>query len=562
MKIVIIGGVAGGASAAARLRRLNEQAEIIIFERTSFISYANCGLPYYVSDIINDQSKLTLQTPESFFKRFNVIAKTSHEVININSNEKYVTVKNLLTEEIFNESYDKLILSPGAKPILPPFYKPSQKVFTLRTVEDTIKIKNFINERNSKSAVIIGGGYVGVEMAENLKHLGMDVSLVELNKQVLSILDDDMISFVHATLKANNINLYLNNKVNDIKEDNDKVITTFENGNSITSDIVVLAIGVTPDSALAKNAGLELGLKNSIIVNEHMETSIRDIYAVGDAIEVKNLITEEKTLIPLAGPANKQGRIVADNINGIKSSYKGSLGTSILKVFDLSVASCGINEVLCKKNNIKYEKVILSPQSHASYYPNAKVLTIKVIYEKDSLKLLGAQIIGYDGVDKRIDVLATAIKAKMKATELKELELSYAPPFNQAKDPVNLAGYIIDNIENGLVKQFYYEDIESLRKDPNVILLDTRTDMEYVRGHAEGFIHIPLDVLRSRLNELDSNKKIYVMCQSGLRSYIATRILVQNGYDAYNFAGGYRLYSSIYENHEMAKKQFNCGMDK
>lgn len=561
MKVVIVGGVAGGASAAARLRRLDEHAEIIIFERTGFISYANCGLPYYISDVISDKNKLTLQTPDSFFKRFNVLAKTSHEVININSEAKFVEVKNLITNEIFKESYDKLILSPGAKAIVPSFVKLSSKIFTLRTVEDTLKIKSFIKENNSKSAVVVGGGFVGVEMAENLKHLGMDVSLVELNNQVLSMLDNDMVSFVHSTLKANGVNLYLSNKVKDIQEVDNQVITILDN-NCIKSDILVLAIGVTPDSILAEKAGLSLGLKGSIIVNEHMETSKKDIYAVGDAIEVKNIITEERTLIPLAGPANKQGRIVADNIVGINSSYKGSLGTSIIKVFDLSVASTGINETVCKKNNIQYEKVILSPQSHAGYYPNAKVLTLKIIYEKGTNKILGAQIIGYDGVDKRIDVLATAIKSNMKATDLKELELSYAPPFNSAKDPVNLAGYIIDNIENGLVKQFYYEDIESLRKDPNVILLDTRTDLEYSNGYAEGFRHIPVDVLRSRLDELDKSKKIYVMCQSGLRSYISTRILVQHGYEAYNFAGGYRLYSSIFENHKLAQQQYNCGMDK
>lgn len=561
MKVVIIGGVAGGASAAARLRRLDENAEIIIFERSGFISYANCGLPYYISDVISDQSKLTLQTPESFLKRFNVIAKTSHEVINIHSEEKFVEVKNLKTNEVFKESYDKLILSPGAKAIVPPFVKSNGKVFTLRTVEDTLKIKSFIKDNNVKSAVVIGGGFVGVEMAENLKHLGIDVSLVELNSQVLSMLDSDMVSFVHSTLKTNGVKLFLNNKVNDIQEKDNQMITVLEN-NSIISDMVILAIGVTPDSNLAEIAGLQLGLKGSIMVNEHMETSKKDIYAVGDAIEVKNVITEEKTLIPLAGPANKQGRIVADNIVGINSKYNGSLGTSIIKVFDLTVASTGINEIVCKKNNLKYEKVILSPQSHAGYYPNAKVLTLKVIYEKVTHRILGAQIIGYDGVDKRIDVLATAIKANMKATELKELELSYAPPFNSAKDPVNLAGLIIDNIENGLVKQFHYEDIEELRKDPNVILLDTRTDLEYSKGYAEGFRHIPVDVLRSRLDELDKTKKIFVMCQSGLRSYISTRILVQHGYDAYNFAGGYRLYSSIFENQKMAKEQFNCGMDK
>lgn len=548
MKIIIVGGVAGGASAAARLRRLNEDAEIIIFERTGYISYATCGLPYHISNVIEDSSKLTLQTPSSFYKRFNIIAKTSHEVLSVNPEEKNVTVKNLITNEVFTETYDKLILSPGAKPIIPPFYKVSDRCFTLRTVEDTFKIKSFMKDNNVSSAVIIGGGYIGVEMAENFKMLGLDVTLVELNNQVLSILDKDMVSFVHSTLKSNNVQLKLGHKVQDVKVEDNKVMTVLENGETLESDISVLAIGVTPDSSLVANLGIKLGLKGSILVDEHMRTSNEDIYAVGDAVEVENYITKENTLIPLAGPANKQGRIAADNICGISNTYGGTLGTSILKVFDLTVASTGINETQCKKNNIDYEKVILSPMSHAGYYPNAKVLTIKVIFERNTQKILGAQIIGYDGVDKRIDVIATAIKAGLKATELKDLELAYAPPFSSAKDPVNLAGFIIENIENGFVKQFHYDEIDNLRNDPNAFLLDTRTELEYSKGFAEGFTNIPVDSLRQRINELDKNKRIYVMCQSGLRSYIATRILVQHGYDAYNYAGGYRLYGSIHNN--------------
>lgn len=545
MKIIIIGGVAGGASAAARLRRLDEKCEIIIFERTNFVSYATCGLPYYIGDVITDDNQLTVQTPESFKRRFNIDVRTNHEVIDIDKNKKEVLVKNLITNEEFIESFDKLILATGSKPILPSFYKESEKVFTLRTIEDTKKIKSYIYKNNIKSATIIGAGYIGIELAENLRNLNMDVNIVDANDQVLSILDKDIVSFVHTTLKNNGIKLNLDQKVEDIIIDDDKVITVLSN-EKIASDIVVVAVGVKPESILAKKLGLELGLKDSIKVDEYMRTSIEDIYAVGDAVEVNNLISNTNSLIPLAGPASKQGRIAADNICGINSSYAGSIGTSILKIFDLNVASVGINEKECINKGIKYEKVILSPLNHAGYYPNANVLTIKLIYNKSSLNILGAQLIGTDGVDKRIDVIATAIKAKMKAIDLAYLELAYAPPFSSSKDPINLAGFIVENIENGLVKQFYYEDIDNLRKDPNVILLDTRTPLEYGRGFAEGFINIPLDNLRERINELDKSKKIYVMCQSGLRSYLATRILVQNGFDAYNFVGGYRLYNSIY----------------
>lgn len=544
MKIIVIGGVAGGASAAARLRRLDEKSEIIIFERTNYISYATCGLPYYIGDVITDENQLTIQTPESFKNRFNIDVRINHEVIDIDKNKNEVLVKNLITDEEFIESFDKLIIATGSKPVLPSFYKESDKVFTLRTIEDTKKIKSYLNKNHIKSAVIIGAGYVGLEIAENLKNLNVDVTIIEQNHQVLSTVDYDIASFVHNTIKKNNVSLKLNKKVEELLLENDQVVTKLTN-ETLISDIVIVAVGVSPDTMLAKKLGLKLGIRDSIIVDEHMNTSVKDVYAVGDAVEVKNLITKENSLIPLAGPATKQGRIAADNICGINSSYLGTMGTSILKVFDLNVASVGITEKVCKNRNINYEKVILSPLSHAGYYPNASVLTIKIIYDKNSLYILGAQIIGKDGVDKRIDVIATAIKAKLKANELAYLEPAYAPPFSSSKDPINLAGYIIENIENGLVKQFYYEDIETLRNDPNVILLDTRTKGEYGMGFAEGFINIPLDSLRERLNELDKTKKIYIMCQSGLRSYLATRILVQNGFDAYNFAGGYRFYSSI-----------------
>ena len=562
MKIVIVGGVAGGATAAARIRRLNERAEIIIFERSGFISYANCGLPYYIGGVIEDKEDLTLQTPESFFRRFRIIAKVNHEVTDIDLKNKTVHVTDLKTGTSFTEKYDKLILSPGAKPVLPDFYTENERTFTLRTVEDTLKIRAFVEQKKPKSAVVIGGGFIGLEMAENLAELGIRTTIVQRSNHLLPTVDCDMASFIHANFRHHGVQLLLNVNTNKMSITGEKVSLDFNNGSSISTDMVVLAVGVTPENTLAKKIGLELGVKGAIKVNAKMETSIPDIYAVGDAVEVKHFITDKDSVIALAGPANKQGRIVADNICGLNSEYKGSQGSSVIKLFDMTVATTGINEQQAKTNGIEYEKVILTQNSHAGYYPNATAMTVKLIFEKASYKILGAQIVGYDGVDKRIDVIATAIRAGMKADDLKDLDLAYAPPYSSAKDPVNMAGFVVENIKNGIVKQFYYEDIPSLRERDDVILLDTRTPFEYMRGRAEDFINIPLDDLRERLGELEKDKKIYVMCQSGLRSYLATRILMQNGFDAYNFAGGFRLYSSI-KNEEMLSKQcYSCGMDK
>ena len=562
MKIVIVGGVAGGATAAARIRRLNEHAEIIIFERSGFISYANCGLPYYIGGVIEDKEDLTLQTPESFFRRFRIIAKVNHEVTDIDVQHKTVHVTDLKTGTSFTETYDKLILSPGAKPILPDFYTENERTFTLRTVEDTLKIRAFVEENQPKTAVVIGGGFIGLEMAENLAELGIKTTIVQRSNHLLPTVDCDMASFVHANFRHHGVQLLLNVNTNKMSITGEQVLLDLDNGLNISADMVVLAVGVTPENTLAKKIGLELGVKGAIKVNAKMETSILDIYAVGDAVEVRHFITDKDSVIALAGPANKQGRIVADNICGLNSEYKGSQGSSVIKLFDMTVATTGINEQQVKANGIEYEKVILTQNSHAGYYPNATAMTVKLIFEKATYKILGAQIVGYDGVDKRIDVIATSIRAGMKADELKDLDLAYAPPYSSAKDPVNMAGFVVENIKNGMVKQFYYEDIPSLRERDDVILLDTRTPFEYMRGHADGFIHIPLDDLRERLGELDKTKQIYVMCQSGLRSYLATRILMQNGFDAYNFAGGFRLYSSI-KNEEMLSKQcYTCGMDK
>ena len=562
MKIVIVGGVAGGATAAARIRRLDENAEIIIFERSGYISYANCGLPYYIGGVIEDEQDLTLQTPESFFRRFKIVAKVNHEVTDIDTKNKTVSVTDLKTGTSFTETYDKLILSPGAKPVLPDFYVENERVFTLRTVEDTLKIRAFIEQKQPQTAVVIGGGFIGLEMAENLMHLGVKTAVVQLSNHLLQTVDCDMASFIHANFRRYGAQLLLNTNTEKLTANGKQISLETDNGNKLNADMLVVSIGVTPENTLAKRAGLELGVKGAIKVNAKMETSVPDIYAVGDAVQVKHFITEQDAVISLAGPANKQGRIVADNICGLNSEYQGSQGSSVIKLFDMTVATTGINEQQAKASGIEYEKVILTQNSHAGYYPNATAMTVKLLFEKETYKILGAQIVGYDGVDKRIDVIATAIRAGMKANELKDLDLAYAPPYSSAKDPVNMAGFVADNIKNGVVKQFYYEDIPALRERKDVIFLDTRTPFEYMRGRADGFINIPLDDLRERLGELDKTKKIYVMCQSGLRSYLATRILTQNGFDAYNFAGGFRLYSTIKNEELLSKQCYSCGMEK
>ena len=562
MKIIIIGGVAGGATAAARIRRLDENAEIIIFERSGYISYANCGLPYYVGGVIEDKEDLTLQTPEGFYRRFRIKAKIGHEVTDIDAKNKTVSIIDLKTGTRFKESYDKLILSPGAKPVLPDFYTENERTFTLRTVEDTLKIRAFIEQEQPKTAVVVGGGFIGLEMAENLTELGIKTTIIQRGDHLLPTVDCDMASFIHANFRSRGVQLLLNSSTEKMSMADDKVLLKLTGGQQICADMVVLAVGVLPENTLAKKAGLELGLKGAIKVNEKMETSVPDIYAIGDAVQIKHFITEQDSVISMAGPANKQGRIVADNICGLSSEYKGSQGSSVIKLFDMTVATTGINEQQAKASGYEYEKVILTQNSHAGYYPNATAMMLKLIFEKESFKILGAQIVGYDGVDKRIDVIATAIRASLGADELKDLDLAYAPPYSSAKDPVNMAGFVAENIKNGVVKQFYYEDISALREREDVILLDTRTPFEYIRGRADGFINIPLDDLRERVGELDRSKKIYVMCQSGLRSYLATRILMQNGFDAYNFAGGFRLYSSIKNEELLSNRCYSCGMEK
>ena len=563
MKVVIVGGVAGGATAAARIRRLDEQAEIVVFERSGFVSYANYGLPYYISDVITDPEELTLQTPESFFSRFRVIMKVRHEVTAIHPNRKTVSVKNLETGENFEESYDKLILSPGAKPTQPRLPGVGlDKLFTLRTVEDTFRIKEYINTHHPKSVVLAGGGFIGLELAENLRQLGMEVTIVQRPKQLMNPFDADMASFIHAEVRKHGVKLALGYTVEGFEEKDGGADVLLKDNAPLHADMVVLAIGVTPDTALAKEAGLELGIKGSIVVNDRMETSVSDIYAAGDAVQVKHYVTGEDALISLAGPANKQGRIIADNICGGDSRYLGSQGSSVIKVFDMTAAATGINETNAKKAGLDVDKEILSPMSHAGYYPGGKLMTMKVVFEKETYRLLGAQIVGYEGVDKRIEVLATAIHAGLKATQLKNLDLAYAPPYSSAKDPVNMAGFMIDNIANGTMKQWYLEDFDHLPRDGSAILLDARIPEEYAAGHMEGFRNIPVDELRDRLDEIEPGKPVYVTCQSGLRSYIACRILEANGHEAYNFAGGFRFYDAVVNDRALIEKAMSCGMDK
>jgi NADPH-dependent 2,4-dienoyl-CoA reductase/sulfur reductase-like enzyme/rhodanese-related sulfurtransferase len=560
MKVVIVGGVAGGASAAARIRRLDEHAQIIIIERSSYVSYANCGLPYYVGGAIKEQAELTLQTPESFWDRFRIDVRVRQEVTAINPAEKTVTVRALDSGKVYTETYDKLLLAPGAKPTVPALSGvSSERVFTLRTVEDTLRIRHFVEDQKPKTAILAGGGFIGLEMAENLAEMGVSVTIVQRPKQLLAPLDADMASFVHAEMRRHGVALRLGETVTGFRQDGDSVLTLLEESEPLHSDMVLLAIGVTPDTHLAKEAGLKLGIRGSIAVNERMETSAPDIYAVGDAVEVTHFVTGQKALISLAGPANKQGRIAADNICGGSSRYHGSQGSSVLKLFGLTAAFTGINEKAAQAAGIAYDKVVLFPASHAAYYPGAQSMAMKVLYEKESLRLLGAQIVG---VDKRIDVLATAIRAKMTALELTELDLSYAPPYSSAKDPVNMAGFMIEDLESGKVRQFHWNDVEDLPCDGSATLLDVRTAWEYQRGHLDGFRNIPLDDLREHLDELDRGKPVYVNCQTGLRSYLACRLLTQYGFTCSHLSGGYSFYQVVTQEWQTARSAYPCGMEK
>ena len=538
--------MAGGASAAARLRRLDENAHIVVVERGPYISFANCGLPYYLGGTIQDRAALTLQTPENFKARFNVDVRVFSEAVSIQPDNKTITIHNHNTGEEYEESYDSLILSMGADAAMPPIHGiDSKKVFTVRNIPDTVAVKTYIEEHQAKKAVVAGGGFIGLEVAENLRDLGMDVTLVEMADQVIPSIDADMAAQVHGHMRQKGLHLLLGSALQKI-EDTETGVSLTVNGETIDADLLVMAIGVRPASEIAVKAGLPANAKGALIVNSAMETGVDGIYAVGDLIEITHFVTGEKGYIPLAGPANKQGRIAADNICGIPSRYTGTQGSSILKVFDLAVASTGITEKTAKALHLNYEKSFTFSANHATYYPGATNMSIKTLFEKDTGKILGVQIVGNDGVDKRCDVFATAIRAGMTAKDLTELELCYAPPFGSAKDPVNMAGYVIENMMSGLVKTFHWHDIEKISKDPNAFLLDTRNPMEYLAGTIPGFVNIPLDSLRDRLDEIPKDKTIYVTCQIGLRGYIAARILMQNGYDVYNLSGGYRLYQTIF----------------
>ena len=543
MKVVIVGGVAGGASAAARLRRLDEKAEIVMLERGPYISFANCGLPYYIGGEIKKKSALTLQTPQSFKSRFNVDVRVNSEVTAIHTAEKTVTVRT--AEGEYEESYDKLILSPGAAPIVPPLPGvDNERVFTLRNIPDTEKIREYVEEEFPDSAVVIGGGYIGVEMAENLKKSGVETTIVELSDHLIAPLDYDMACEVHQYARSQGLNLVLNNGVTAIEEKGGKLCVKLSNG-ELETDMVILSVGVRPDTALAKDAGLALNARGAILTDAHMLTSNPDIYAVGDAVEITDFVTKQKGYIPLAGPANKQGRIAADNLCGIPSEYKQTQGSSVLKLFDMTIAMTGVNERTAKAAGLHYDRMYTYNQSHASYYPGGHGISMKVLYEKCTGRLLGAQLVGYDGVDKRCDVLAVAIRAGLTASDLTELELCYAPPFGSAKDPVNYAGYAIENVLTGKIKTFHWDEVASLPRDGSVTLLDVRTAAERANGCIDGFIGIPVDELREHIGELDPKKPIYVHCQSGLRSYIACRILAGYGFDCYNLTGGWRFYNLV-----------------
>ncbi len=542
-KVLIVGGVAGGASAAARLRRLDETAEIIMFERDEYISFANCGLPYYIGESINERNKLLVQTPQSMKARFEIDVRNHSEVVRVNPEKKTVTVHSK-DKGSYEESYDYLVLSPGAKAIRPgiPGIE-SNKILTLRNIPDTDKIKAYVDKESVRSAIVIGGGFVGVEMAENLRERGLEVTLVEAAPHILAPFDYDMTVIAEKELEENGVCLVLKDGVKEFREEGQQIEVTLASEMKLQADLVVLAIGVAPDTSFLKDSGVTLGARGHILVNDKMQTQVEGIYAVGDAIEVVDFVTKQQTAIPLAGPANKQGRIAADNIAGLNSSFKGSQGTSIIKVFALTAASTGANERTLQRAGLDYKTIHIHPASHASYYPGALPMTLKLIFGGDG-KILGAQGIGFNGVDKRIDVIATVIRLGGTVEDLTELELSYAPPFSSAKDPVNMAGFVAQNVLEGRSHIVTWEEVKEMEPS-DYVLVDVRTQLEFDNGHVEGAINIPVDELRDRLNELDPKKTVVEYCQVGLRGYVADRILSQHGYQVVNVAGGYKSAAAL-----------------
>ncbi|WP_029452460.1 CoA-disulfide reductase [Clostridium algidicarnis] len=536
-KALIVGGVAGGASTAARLRRLDENIEIIIFERDEYISFANCGLPYYIGETIDERDKLLVQTPKSMKDRFNIDARINSEVIKVNVKEKTLSI-NSKEKGIYEESYDYLVLSPGAKPIRPNIEGiNNEKIFTLRNIPDTDSIKAYVDKNETESAVVIGGGYIGVEMAENLSKRGLEVTLVEAAPHILAPFDSDMVTIAEKELEDHGVSLILEDGVKSFNNNEGKVSINLSSGKKLDADMVILAIGVIPDTGFLRDTGIEFGDKGHIVVDKYMNTNVEDVYAVGDAILVKDFINGNSTAIPLAGPANRQGRIVADNIYGIKSEYKGTLGTSIIKVFDMAAASTGNNERNLKKLQIPYKVIYAHPNSHAGYYPGAVMMSIKLIFNEEG-KILGSQILGYDGVDKTIDVIATVIKLNGTVKDLTELELAYAPPYSSAKSPANMMGFIAENVLEDRMDILNIEDINDFNQNKE-ILLDVRDQVEVENGSIDKAINIPVNDLRNRMNELDKEKEIWVYCRVGLRGYIASRILTQNGFKVKNLTGGY-----------------------
>lgn len=546
MKYLVIGGVAGGATVAARLRRLDEKAEIILFERGEYVSYANCGLPYYIGNVIKDRDKLFVQTVQGFVNRFAIDIRPQQEVLAIEPEQKRVLIQNLRTKETYYETYDKLVLSPGAEPLRPNIEGIQQSnIFTLRNVPDTDKIKQYTLDKKPRRAVVVGGGFIGLEMAENLHELGIEVCVIEMANQVMAPLDYSMAANVHKHLKDKGVGLILGDGVNRFEPLSQTTTRIhLKSGKTIDTDLTILSIGVRPETKLAREAGLKIGVTGGIEVNSHLQTSDSDIYALGDAIEVENPITGRKAIIPLAGPANKQGRIVANNIVlGNKSKYDGTIGTSIAKIFDLTVAATGVAAKVLIRENIPYVSSHTHSASHAGYYPGAVQMQIKIIFSPEDGRLYGAQIVGYSGVDKRIEMIAGVIKDKGSIYDLMELEQAYAPPFSSAKDPVNMAGFVADNILSGKVKVIQWNQVNEAKKQ-EALLLDVRTKEEFELGHIEGAINIPVDNLRNSLQTLNPKQDIIVYCAIGLRGYLAYRILEQNGFTAIrNLSGGYKTYS-------------------
>jgi NADPH-dependent 2,4-dienoyl-CoA reductase/sulfur reductase-like enzyme/peroxiredoxin family protein/rhodanese-related sulfurtransferase/TusA-related sulfurtransferase len=550
-KVIIAGGVAGGASTATRLRRLDEHAQIIMIEKGGYVSFANCGLPYYIGNVIKDRALLTVQTPQDFTKKFGIDVRINQEVTAVDTAAKTVTVKKTDSGEVYTETYTDLVLATGASPVRPPLPgADSPRVFTLRTIPDTDRIKSFIDEQHPKSAVVMGGGFIGVEMAENLHHAGLTVTIAEMLPQLIAPLDPDMAASVHAYMSSMGVHLELGKGVSAIEDSGSSLMLTLSDGSHLQADMLIMSIGVHPDTALAEKAGIALNKKGAIVTDEHMRTSADHVYAVGDNAEVTDSVSGQKTYIALAGPANKEGRVAADTICGVSSSYRGSQGSSIIKIFDMTVAATGINEKTAQRLGLEYDTAFTWSPNHASYYPDAVHMAIKTVFEKHTGRLLGAQITGYSGVDKRCDVFATAIRARMTASDIAELDLCYAPPFGSAKDPVNMAGFVMENIITGKMQQLKVDQVDTLPHDGSVTLIDVQAPEGYENGHLPGFKNIPLPLLRSRIGTLDKTKKVYVGCRIGLTAYNAARILMQEGFDTYVVAGGYRLYESVYGKEE------------